>query len=107
MRSANHPSRPIPSISVASETSASTCAPVQVAADGHSVAGYASGKSRIYCLVSHSGITLAPILGRLAASEITTDQEQDLLRPFRPARFIGAPRAKTEVDQRATALGEQ
>ncbi|MBC2907876.1 NAD(P)/FAD-dependent oxidoreductase [Streptomyces cupreus] len=75
--------------------------------DGHSVAGYASGHSRVYCLVSHSGITLAPILGRLAASEITTDQEQDLLRPFRPTRFIGVRRSDTEVDQHATALGEQ
>ncbi|MGW0912506.1 NAD(P)/FAD-dependent oxidoreductase [Streptomyces sp. NPDC002784] len=76
-------------------------------ADGHSVAGYASSRSRIYCLVSHSGITLAPILGRLAASEITTDQEQDLLRPFRPTRFIGAQPSGTEFDQRASALGEQ
>ncbi|MER7574846.1 FAD-binding oxidoreductase [Streptomyces sp. NPDC126514] len=76
-------------------------------ADGHSIAGYASDRSRVYCLVSHSGITLAPILGRLAAGEITTDQEQDLLRPFRPTRFTGAQRAATEVDQRATALGEQ
>lgn len=76
-------------------------------ADGHSVVGYASGQSRIYCLVSHSGITLAPILGRLAAREVTTDQEQDLLRPFRPTRFIGVRRSDTEVDQRATALGEQ
>ncbi|WP_328876181.1 FAD-binding oxidoreductase [Streptomyces sp. NBC_00287] len=76
-------------------------------ADGHSVAGYTSKQSRVYCLVSHSGVTLAPILGRLAASEITTDQEQDLLRPFRPTRFIGARRSDTEVDQRATTLGEQ
>ncbi|MFE9647416.1 NAD(P)/FAD-dependent oxidoreductase [Streptomyces sp. NPDC006365] len=76
-------------------------------ADGHTVAGYASAQSRVYCLVSHSGITLAPILGRLAATEITTDQEQDLLRAFRPTRFIGVGRSEVEVDQRATALGEQ
>ncbi|WAZ19181.1 FAD-binding oxidoreductase [Streptomyces cinnabarinus] len=76
-------------------------------ADGHSIVGYASAQSRVYCLVSHSGITLAPILGRLAASEITTDQEQDLLRPFRPTRFTGVRRADTEVDERATTLGEQ
>ncbi|QOV40341.1 FAD-binding oxidoreductase [Streptomyces ferrugineus] len=76
-------------------------------ADGHTVAGYASGQSRVYCLVSHSGVTLAPILGRLAATEITTDQEQDLLRRFRPTRFIGVRRSDVEVDQGATALGEQ
>ncbi|WP_326585070.1 FAD-binding oxidoreductase [Streptomyces sp. NBC_00481] len=76
-------------------------------ADGHTVAGYASTRSRVYCLVSHSGVTLAPILGRLVATEITTDREQDLLGPFRPTRFTGVRRSDTEVDQHATGLGEQ
>ncbi|MFD7409548.1 NAD(P)/FAD-dependent oxidoreductase [Streptomyces sp. NPDC059866] len=75
--------------------------------DGHTIAGYASVQSRVYCLVSHSGVTLAPILGRLVATEITTDQEQDLLRAFRPTRFTGVQRSDTEVDQHATSLGEQ
>ncbi|MBC7307308.1 MAG: FAD-binding oxidoreductase [Dietzia sp.] len=76
-------------------------------ADGHTIAGYASGQSRVYHLVSHSGITLASVLGRLAATEITTDQEQHLLASFRPTRFIGVRRPDFEVDQRATTLGEQ
>ncbi|MFD8819441.1 NAD(P)/FAD-dependent oxidoreductase [Streptomyces sp. NPDC059627] len=76
-------------------------------ADGHTVAGYASAQSRVYCLVSHSGVTLAPILGRLVAAEITTDQEQDLLGAFRPTRFTGVRRSDIEVDQHATSLGEQ
>ncbi|MFF4585615.1 NAD(P)/FAD-dependent oxidoreductase [Streptomyces sp. NPDC001388] len=76
-------------------------------ADGHTVAGYASARSRVYCLVSHSGITLAPVLGRLVAAEMTTDQEQDLLRPFRPTRFAGLRRSEVEVDQHATGLGDQ
>ncbi|GGK79421.1 NAD(P)/FAD-dependent oxidoreductase [Streptomyces flaveus] len=76
-------------------------------ADGHTVAGYASARSRVYCLVSHSGVTLAPILGRLVAAEITTDQEQDLLGAFRPTRFTGVRRSDIEVDQHATSLGEQ
>jgi glycine/D-amino acid oxidase-like deaminating enzyme len=76
-------------------------------ADGHTVAGYASAQSRVYCLVSHSGVTLAPILGRLVAAEITTDQEQDLLGAFRPTRFTGVQRSDIEVDQHATSLGEQ
>lgn len=76
-------------------------------ADGHTVAGYASAQSRVYCLVSHSGVTLAPIPGRLVATEITTDQEQDLLQPFRPTRFTGEQRSDIGVDQRATHLGEQ
>ncbi|MFD9133252.1 NAD(P)/FAD-dependent oxidoreductase [Streptomyces bottropensis] len=76
-------------------------------ADGHTIAGYASARSRVYCLVTHSGITLAPILGRLVAAEITTDQEQDLLGAFRPTRFTGAARSDIEMDQRAVGLGEQ
>ncbi|GAA3811034.1 NAD(P)/FAD-dependent oxidoreductase [Streptomyces phyllanthi] len=76
-------------------------------ADGHTIAGYTSGRSRVYCLVSHSGITLAPILGRLVATEIATDQEQDLLRSFRPTRFNGTRRPDTEAAQHATRLGEQ
>ncbi|GGT42471.1 FAD-dependent oxidoreductase [Streptomyces chromofuscus] len=76
-------------------------------ADGHTVAGYASAQARVYCLVSHSGVTLAPVLGRLAAAEISTDQEQDLLAAFRPTRFTGVRRSDVEVDQHATGLGEQ
>ncbi|MCC9708384.1 FAD-binding oxidoreductase [Streptomyces sp. MNU76] len=76
-------------------------------ADGHTIAGYASARSRVYCLVSHSGITLAPILGRLVAAELTTDHEQSLLGSFRPARFQGVARSEIEVDQRAVGLGEQ
>jgi glycine/D-amino acid oxidase-like deaminating enzyme len=76
-------------------------------ADGHTIAGYASPTSRIYCLVTHSGITLAPILGRLVAAELTTDQAQDLLTAFRPTRFTGPQRPNTETDQHATHLGDQ
>ncbi|MDQ0771886.1 glycine/D-amino acid oxidase-like deaminating enzyme [Streptomyces aurantiacus] len=76
-------------------------------ADGHTIAGYAAGHSRVYCLVSHSGVTLAPILGRLAATEVTSDQEQALLCAFRPTRFTGVRRPDAEVDHRATKLGEQ
>ncbi|MBP5889213.1 NAD(P)/FAD-dependent oxidoreductase [Streptomyces scabiei] len=76
-------------------------------ADGHTVAGYADARARVYCLVSHSGVTLAPVLGRLAAAEITTDREQELLAAFRPTRFTGAARPDTAVDQRAVGLGEQ
>lgn len=76
-------------------------------ADGRTVAGHATEQSRVYCLVSHSGITLAPVLGRLVAAEISTGQEQDLLGAFRPTRFTGVRRSDIEVDQHATGLGEQ
>ncbi|MFS8201456.1 FAD-dependent oxidoreductase [Streptomyces sp. CWNU-52B] len=67
-------------------------------ADGLPVVGYAAGHARVYCLVSHSGITLAAVLGRLAATEITGDRSQDLLAAFRPTRFTGV---------RRTALGHR
>jgi glycine/D-amino acid oxidase-like deaminating enzyme len=75
-------------------------------ADGHTIAGYAVAESRVYCLVTHSGITLAPLLGRLVASEISTDHEHDLLRSFRPTRFAGMRRTEITVE-RPSRLGEQ
>lgn len=75
-------------------------------ADGHTIAGYTPRSSRIYFLVTHSGITLAPILARLTAAEIVADTEQDTLAPFRPARFAGVPRSDLTV-VRPTRLGEQ
>ena len=76
-------------------------------ADGHTIAGSAAPHSRIHCLVSHSGIALAPVLGRLGASEVSTDQDQDLRNAFRPSRFAGRERSEFEGDQHATRLGEQ
>ncbi|GLY43219.1 D-amino-acid oxidase [Amycolatopsis sp. NBRC 101858] len=74
-------------------------------ADGHTIAGF--GSPRVYCLVSHSGVTLGPLLGRLAATELVTGRGQDLLDAFRPARFAGGPRTDFAADQHATRLGEQ
>ncbi|MFI9456365.1 NAD(P)/FAD-dependent oxidoreductase [Amycolatopsis sp. NPDC052450] len=75
-------------------------------ADGHTIAGYPPETSRIYFLVTHSGITLAPVLARLATAEIVTDTAQDALAAFRPARFAGVPRSEPAVE-RPTRLGEQ
>ena len=57
-------------------------------ADGHTVAG-TDASGQIYILATHSGITLGPLLGRLAAQEILQDQRVPLLRDFRPERFNG------------------
>lgn len=75
-------------------------------ADGFTIAGFTSADSRIYALVTHSGITLAPLLGRLAAAEITGGEPHDLLASFRPTRFAGVPRTDLVV-HRPTRLGEQ
>jgi glycine/D-amino acid oxidase-like deaminating enzyme len=40
-----------------------------------------------YEAVSHSGITLGPVIGRLLASEILSGRADDMLADFRPERF--------------------
>jgi glycine/D-amino acid oxidase-like deaminating enzyme len=41
----------------------------------------------LYLAVSHSGVTLAPVLGRLVATEVADQRADGLLAPFRPGRF--------------------
>ncbi len=58
-------------------------------ADGHTVAG-PDTSGRVYILATHSGVTLGPLLGRLAAREILAGESAPLLDAFRPNRFAGA-----------------
>ncbi|MFC7328891.1 NAD(P)/FAD-dependent oxidoreductase [Marinactinospora rubrisoli] len=61
-------------------------------ADGFTVAGPLDGHPAVYVLVSHSGVTLAPLLGALAAEELDTGRPAALLAGFRPGRFAaGTP----------------
>ncbi|AXB42382.1 NAD(P)/FAD-dependent oxidoreductase [Amycolatopsis albispora] len=71
-------------------------------ADGNPITGYLG--ERIYCVVSHGGITLAPLLGRLVAAEVAGDQREELLEPFRPGRFAGQA---VPAPARPAKLGEQ
>jgi glycine/D-amino acid oxidase-like deaminating enzyme len=41
----------------------------------------------VYVAAMHSGMTLAPVIGELAALEILDQVSVDLLDTFRPARF--------------------
>ena len=53
----------------------------------------------LYLAVSHSGVTLAPVLGRLVAAEVATQAADGLLAPFRPTRFAErATRVLLEVE---------
>ena len=53
----------------------------------------------LYLAVSHSGVTLAPVLGRLIAREVATKAADGLLASFRPARFAErATRVMFEVE---------
>ena len=61
-----------------------------VPADGLPVIGPASEVSGLYITVMHSGITLAALVGRLAAEEILTASPVDFLAPYRLERFGGS-----------------
>jgi glycine/D-amino acid oxidase-like deaminating enzyme len=60
-----------------------------VPADGHSCVGALPAIPGYYEAVTHSGVTLGPLLGRLLAREIMTGEVDPLVAPFRPDRFAG------------------
>ncbi|MGY1609459.1 NAD(P)/FAD-dependent oxidoreductase [Geodermatophilus sp. SYSU D00700] len=59
-------------------------------ADGEPVVGPLPGAGGLYLAVMHSAVTLAPVVGRLAAAEIVTAVDEADLRGCRPARFTRA-----------------
>lgn len=61
-----------------------------IPSDGVTIAGVPAGADNVYVLTTHSGFSLAPVLGRLVASEILDGHPQELLAPYRPARFATA-----------------
>ncbi|MEU6141558.1 FAD-dependent oxidoreductase [Streptomyces sp. NPDC047081] len=58
-----------------------------IPADGFPSVGAVPSVPGYYEAVSHSGITLGPVLGRLLASEILTGRRDEMLADFRPERF--------------------
>ena len=57
-------------------------------ADGLPVLGFAAVTPNLYVAMMHSGVTLAPLVGELAALEIADGVAVDLLAPYRPERFV-------------------
>ena len=55
--------------------------------DGHPILGFVDAVSNLYLATTHSGVTLAPIIGEMAAMEILDETEVELFKPYRPARF--------------------
>jgi glycine/D-amino acid oxidase-like deaminating enzyme len=55
--------------------------------DGFPSVGAVDGFSGYYEAITHSGITLGVIIGRLLAHEVVEGTVDDLLRPYRPARL--------------------
>jgi glycine/D-amino acid oxidase-like deaminating enzyme len=55
--------------------------------DGYPIVGFPEGAPGVYLAVMHSGVTLCPIVGKLAALEILDGVEVELLASYRHARF--------------------
>ncbi|MGH6921892.1 MAG: NAD(P)/FAD-dependent oxidoreductase [Geminicoccaceae bacterium] len=55
--------------------------------DGKPVVGFAPDVPGLYLATMHSGVTLAPAVGRFAAMEILDGARVALLAPYRPERF--------------------
>ena len=55
--------------------------------DGFPIIGFADKHPNLYIACMHSGMTMAPIIGQLAATEILDRAEIDLLSTFRLSRF--------------------
>lgn len=55
--------------------------------DGFPAVGRIAGTDGLYVAVLHSGITLAPAIGRFIADEVLTGRREDLLAPYSPERF--------------------
>jgi glycine/D-amino acid oxidase-like deaminating enzyme len=51
------------------------------------IVGFVPGSTDVYIAVMHSGVTLAPIMGRMISSEILDDVAAESLEPYRPGRF--------------------
>ncbi|MGV9802905.1 NAD(P)/FAD-dependent oxidoreductase [Mycobacterium sp. NPDC003449] len=58
-----------------------------IPSDGITIAGFPDRSDNVYVLTTHSGFSLAAVIGDLAAREILTGQKQEALRPYRPSRF--------------------
>jgi glycine/D-amino acid oxidase-like deaminating enzyme len=69
--------------------------------DGFPVVGALPGVAGVYTVVTHSGVTLAPILGELVSREILTGELADSLAPYRPGRFNQVSRGALGQNRRA------
>lgn len=55
--------------------------------DEYPIVGFAEKCPNLYIAAMHSGITLSPLIGQVAAMEILDGAHVDLLAPYRPSRF--------------------
>lgn len=58
--------------------------------DGYPVLGASPSRPGVYLAVTHSGVTLAPVVGALVAQEIVGESPAEALKDFRPDRRFTA-----------------
>ncbi len=54
--------------------------------DGHPVLGFSEQVENVYIATMHSGVTLAPIVGKLVAKEVISNKPELQLQAYRPNR---------------------
>lgn len=59
--------------------------------DGFPVVGTVPGVPQVSLCATHSGVTLAPLLGDYAVDELLTGDEEPMLAPYRPSRSMPVP----------------
>ncbi|MDS0806598.1 NAD(P)/FAD-dependent oxidoreductase [Burkholderia cenocepacia] len=63
---------------------------VPIPQDSQPIVGFLDGVANCYVAVMMSGVTMAPLMGRLIADEITSGGRDALLEPYAPSRFACA-----------------
>jgi len=58
--------------------------------DEYPILGFAPVCPNLYVAATHSGVTLAPLIGQLVALEILDGIQVEALEPYRPSRFLAA-----------------
>jgi glycine/D-amino acid oxidase-like deaminating enzyme len=58
--------------------------------DGMPMVGFVSEVAGLYVAAMHSGVTLAPLIGRFAVAESVHGRSEPALAPCRPDRFATA-----------------
>ncbi len=56
--------------------------------DGHPVLGFAPNKPNVSIAITHSGVTLAPVIGQLMAEMIFNGKEPTVFKDYRPDRDL-------------------
>ena len=57
-------------------------------AQGSPASGSGEAAPNVYIALTHSGVTLAPLIGEVAAIEIVDGVRVEGLAPYRPERFL-------------------